>query len=122
MLAARFYLRDAVGDDVPFFGLSQLGQRSDIRGYIDGQYRDHLLLAAQAEYRRFFTPRWGAALFGGVGTVAPDFGELDPDDLLWAGGGGLRYRLSRRNPVSLRLDFAYGKDGPAWYLTMGEAF
>lgn len=122
VLAVRFHLRDAIGDEVPFFGLSQLGQGADIRGYIDGQYRDHLLLATQAEYRRFFTKRWGAAVFGGVGTVEPGFEDLGADDLLWAFGGGPRYRLSRKNPVSLRLDFAYGKDGPAWYFTIGEAF
>jgi hypothetical protein len=121
VLASRFRFRGTSGK-VPIIGMGQLGQGPDIRGYIDGQYRDRQLAAGQVEYRRFFTPRWGAAIFGGAGEVVSSIDDFSGGDLLWAGGAGLRARLSKKNPVSFRLDFAYGKEGPASYVTVGEAF
>ena len=121
VLAARARLRGTAGD-VPFFGMGQFGQGADLRGYIDGKYRDRMLAAIQAEYRQFFTPRWGAAVFAGTGSVAGKVDELLSNEQLWSVGGGVRFRLSKTNPISLRVDFAYGRDGPAWYVSVGEAF
>jgi len=40
-----------IGGDVPFYELCLLGQYQDSRGYQTGQYRDRVMLTAQAEYR-----------------------------------------------------------------------
>jgi len=121
VIAARARLR-GTGGDVPFFGMGQFGQGCDLRGYIDGKYRDRMLAAFQVEYRQFFTRRWGFAAFGGTGSVAGKLDELLSEEQLWSAGGGLRFRMSEKNPISLRVDFAYGRDGPAWYVSVGEAF
>jgi hypothetical protein len=43
-------------------------------------------------------------------------------DLLPSGGLGVRFRIAKANPVNFRLDYAYGNDGSAVYLSVGEAF
>jgi hypothetical protein len=42
--------------------------------------------------------------------------------LLPAGGGGLRFQLSKAYRVNLRADFARGKDTWTWSMGVGEAF
>jgi outer membrane protein assembly factor BamA len=121
VLAFRGTLRISDGD-VPFYALSQFGQRSDLRGYTNGKYRDRDLVAVQGEYRQRLTARWGFVVFAGVGEVVPSLKDLNTDDLLASGGVGLRFRLSKQNPVNLRFDWAYGKDGSATYVGINEAF
>ena len=121
VLALRANLRAAVGD-VPFYALSQFGQGSDLRGYKSGKYRDKNLVDVQVEYRRQLTERWGVVAFAGVGEVVPSFDELNTDDLLGSVGAGIRFRVSKKNPINLRLDWAYGKDGDATHVSVNEAF
>ncbi|MDR2981904.1 MAG: BamA/TamA family outer membrane protein [Puniceicoccales bacterium] len=121
VLAMRGYGR-FTGGDVPFYGMSQFGQRSDLRGYISGQYRDKMMFDIQAEYRQPLGGRWTVVAFAGFGEVAPDMDKFYFSNMLWSVGTGVRFRLSEKNPVNLRLDWAYGKEGSAWYLSMGEAF
>jgi hypothetical protein len=42
--------------------------------------------------------------------------------MLWAGGAGLRYQLTKKFPMQLRADYAWGKDGGIFYFSVGEAF
>jgi hypothetical protein len=121
VLAVRGSLRISDGD-VPFYALSQFGQRSDLRGYTNGRYRDNDLVAAQTEFRHRFSERWGYVVFAGLGEVMPSFDEFNSDHLLGSVGAGLRFRLSKKNPVNFRFDWAYGKDGAATYLAVNEAF
>jgi surface antigen Omp85-like protein len=120
VLAWRAYLRHA-SDNAPFFELSSLGG-SDLRGYEHGRYSDATLLAVQAEWRWQWRPRWGLVAFGGVGAVGPSIGKVLESDALWSGGVGVRFRIAQDNPVNFRLDWAYGRDGSALYLSVGEAF
>jgi hypothetical protein len=62
------------------------------------------------------------AVFGGVGEVAPSLGEFQSDHLLPAGGGGLRFKISKKYKLNVRLDFAQGKDGHTFSMGIGEAF
>jgi hypothetical protein len=110
------------GGNVPFYALSQFGRGPDLRGYRIGQYQDRQMFAAQAEYRYEFTERFGAVVFAGAGEVAPSLGQFTFDDLLPAGGFGLRAVVAEKNHVAIRLDFAWGKDGGQYYLNVGEAF
>lgn len=107
---------------VPFYDQCLLGMSQDLRGYEAGRYRDRRMLAAQAEYRREVWKRFGAVGFFGVGEVAPTFGNFRYDKLLPGGGLGVRFRLTKKNHVNLRVDYAWGKGSSALYIGVGEAF
>ena len=121
VLALSGYGRFAFGD-VPFFGLSMFGAPNNLRGYPVGRYQDRMLLAGQVEYRFHLMRRLGLVAFGGVGAVAPDIGEFRNADALPSGGFGVRYLVAPKNKVNFRVDVAWGKDGDAVYLGVGEAF
>lgn len=112
-----------VDDAAPFYDLPMFGAHSDLRGYEAGRYRDRTLIAGQAEYRHelgFW--RLGAAAFAGIGAVAPSYAALGNAETLPAGGLGLRWTAAPENHINLRVDFAWSRDGEAWYVSVGEAF
>ena len=111
-----------VSNSTPFFDLCSFGSHNDLRGYTPGQYRDKTSFATQIEYRWRFWDPFGLVVFGGVGGVAPSFDEYRFDKLLPSGGGGLRYRASKKYPVNIGVDFAVGKRTTAFYVRIGEAF
>lgn len=114
--------------DVPFNQLSQMGGENIMRGYYFGRYRDRHHIAAQAEYR--FLPfvdkkpwrRFGGALFLGTGTVFSEANPLDLSKFVLAGGGGLRFLIFPEKDVYTRFDVALTREGPGFYLFIGEAF
>ena len=108
--------------DVPYYDLCAFGQKSNLRGYVAGQYRDRNMVSAQLEYRGQFYGRWGLIGFAGVGEVAPSVDELDGKHLLPSYGGGVRLMVSRKQRINVGIDFAVGKDDYAFYLRYGEAF
>jgi len=108
--------------NTPFYALPRLGQGSDIRGFKAGEYQDHVLLAAQVEYRLQVLAWLGAAAFFGVGEVEPDVGSLNFKDLLPAGGVGARVTVAKANHVNARADVAFSKVGVTFYFSVGEAF
>ncbi len=110
-------------EDAPFFDLCLYGANNDLRGYTAGRYQDLRTIAAQAELRAQFTPRWGGVVFAGVGQVAPSFGDVNSDNRLPAAGFGVRWMAAPENKVNIRADLAWGKDEDAlFYLSIGEAF
>jgi outer membrane translocation and assembly module TamA len=80
------------------------------------------MLTAQAEYRLEVWKKIGLVVFGGAGEVAESFGKLTGDGILPSGGAGLRYRLTDDNHVNLRVDYAWGKNSSALYVSIAEAF
>ena len=105
VLAFRAMACAAAGDQVPIYDLCLFGTWNDLRGYAGGEYQDRRMFATQAEYRlmlpvKGFLGRFGVVAFGGVGAVANKFTDIGGDDLLSAGGGGLRFRLLNRYPVT----------------------
>jgi hypothetical protein len=121
VLAFRGFGRYA-GGNAPFWALSSFGIHNDLRGYDVGRYRDKMMLAGQVELRHQFSDEWTGVVFAGVGEVAPDLRSLNFDDLLPSAGAGIRYMLSKKQRIGLRLDAAVGRDGPAIYFGIGEAF
>ena len=111
-----------VDGPAPFYDLCMLGKSSDLRGYTIGQYRDRAMVAAQVEWRTELWWRFGATAFFGGGEVAEKFGALALDDTLPGGGLGLRFVLAKRNHVNLRVDYAWGKNSNALYVSVAEAF
>ncbi len=112
----------AAPGDAPFYGLCSLGSgRYTMRGYTQGRYRDHYGNVVQAELRGH-KGRGGAVAFAGFGQVAPTGGDIFKAQLLPAGGVGLRYQLTEKYPMHLRLDYSWGRDGALLYFSVGEAF
>lgn len=115
------------GTNTPFFLLPQLGNDEMMRGYYTGRYRDKNLLTFQTEVRFRYNARFGAAIFGGTGTV---FGEekFNTKDFKPNYGAGLRYFFDPEKGLSLRLDYGVGekRTGEArqsgFYIALSEAF
>jgi len=121
---ATQYLLEHVFDTVPFQELPRLGGASLLRGISEGRYRDRSLVAAQAEYRSPYLRRFGLEVFGGVGQVAPQLDELDGDELVAAGGAGLRFLLDPDSGFVVRFNAAYSEaeGSPQFYVGAGDAF
>ena len=112
----------ATAGGAPFYGECIYGTNNELRGYVAGQYIDSNMIATQLEYRRTLPWRFGMVVFGGVGEVAPSLADFQADHLLPAGGGGLRFKVSKKYNVNLRFDVAQGKDGHTFSMGIGEAF
>jgi len=121
VLATRF-AACGVGANAPIWEYCLYGTNSDLRGYEGGRYRDRSMFAWQAELRTPVAGPLGAALFGGIGGVANSMSAYTWNQLLPAGGFGLRYLAFAKGNVTLGADYAWGRDGGAFYLRVGEAF
>ena len=65
----------------------------------------------------------GMVLFAGAGKVGEKFSDiLKPNNLKLSAGFGLRYLLSQKEKLNLRIDAGFGKNSQGTYLNMGEAF
>ena len=110
--------------DVPFDGYQSYG-RSNLRGYETGKFRGENMIALQAEYRRNIYNRWGAVAFAGTGSVWGNEESLDFSERTWLPsiGVGIRYMVSLKKRINLRLDFAKGiDDNSGIYFGIMEAF
>jgi outer membrane protein assembly factor BamA len=113
----------ATGGEPPFYGNCIFGTDNQLRGYIAGQYFTRYALATQAEYRLVLPKRFGLVAFGGVGEVIPGEGQVfGQQKFLPSVGGGLRFQLSKKYHVNLRVDIAQGRDGHTFGMGIGEAF
>jgi len=111
------------GGQPPFYGNCIYGTNNELRGYTAGRYLDRYMFATQLEYRLSLPKRFGLVGFGGVGEVVPGGSQvLRINNFLPAGGGGLRFQLSKAYRVNLRADFARGKETWTWSMGVGEAF
>lgn len=127
VIAFRGMACGAAGDHVPIYDLCLFGNSNDLRGYAAGRYQDRRMFATQAEYRinvpsNKFIGRFGAVVFGGVGGVAGRFSDMRWDDLLPAGGGGIRFRMTNKDHVNFRIDYGIGRVGHTFTMGIGEAF
>ena len=121
VLAYNLYVC-GTGGTPPFYANCVYGVESELRGYEPGRYLDRYMLATQLEYRLELRWRFGFVAFGGIGGVAPGDMRLRTENFLPAGGGGLRYELSKKYHVNLRADIAQGKNGHTFTMGVGEAF
>ncbi|WP_051359973.1 BamA/TamA family outer membrane protein [Adhaeribacter aquaticus] len=124
VLAAQVLGQFTTGN-TPFNMLALMGGENMMRGYYAGRYRDKNQVAAQAEYRLLplpFSKRWGATFFVSTGTVFNTFTSFNYKDFVVAGGGGIRYLLFPKKDIFTRLDVAFTKEKPGFYIFIGEAF
>ena len=116
----HLYLEAAPGR-APFQLLPLLGGDNRLRGYREGRFRDRGYVAVQAEYRFPVWRRWSGVAFLGAGDVFRNPSDLGLSELEAAAGFGARFRLTDEG-VTLRGDFALGREGTGVYFTLGHAF
>jgi outer membrane protein assembly factor BamA len=115
------------GGDVPFNQLALMGGESIMRGYYTGRYRDKNQMATQVEFRFLplplgFSKRFGAAIFGGTGTIFDRTNQITWNNLIWSGGAGLRFLIFPKKDIYTRLDYSFTKEGGGLYFFIGESF
>jgi outer membrane protein assembly factor BamA len=122
VLAVQFKTALTAGN-TPFSVMPQIGSDEDMRGYYRGRYRDMTYFSMQAEYRVPLIRRVGMAIFGGMGNVGSNLTALYQEDPKFSYGAGLRFVLSEKQHVKLRIDYAMGMDNnQGLYALIGEAF
>ena len=107
---------------VPFNELGQMGGDMIMRGYYQGSYRDKNLLALQAEYRLQLLKRWGLVGFAGAGSISDAMNHFDLKNTKPSYGGGLRFKINRKENVNVRMDYAFGNGQQNIYFFIAEAF
>jgi len=113
----------ATGGEPPFYGNCIYGTSNELRGYVAGRYLDRYMVATQLEYRLVLPKRFGVVGFGGIGGVAPGAREFFRNEgFLPAGGGGVRFMLSKTYHLNLRADLAAGKNEHTFTMGVSEAF
>lgn len=112
----------AASENAPFYDICLIGANKNLRGFVTGQYRDRSMLTVQAEYRKQLAESWGVVLFGGLGEVAPEFGQFTASNVRTSAGFGVRWLASPPHGVRLSVDLAWGEGDSAAYFYIGEAF
>ena len=120
LVALRFSTQ-AVEGDAPFQLLPQIGGNSLLRGYRQGRYADNLFAVLQAEYRLYVWGPFSFAAFVAAGDVQRRVSDLGSDPLILSAGPGIRFLLNEEG-LNFRVDYGIGRDGGAFYFTLGEAF
>ena len=111
------------GGTPPFYANCIYGASNELRGYTAGRYLDRYMFATQLEYRLTLPKRFGVVGFGGIGQVMAGGSQVFRNsNFLPAGGGGLRFQVSKKYRLNLRADIARGKDTWTWGMGVGEAF
>lgn len=120
VVAAGQVVAGDVSEHAPFQSLATFGGDALLRGIFAGRFRDHSLLAGQAEVRARIWKRVGAVAYVGVADVAGTFGDLRARRAHGAGGTGLRIGVA--DDVNLRFDVAWSRDDSGFYIQFREAF
>lgn len=116
-------------DDVPWTNMPLLGTPFDLRGYIQGRYRDKTVTLGLLEYRHMFMrkrpnkkgsyhSRHGFVTWVGMGTISPQV--RSSTEFLPNAGIGYRFEVQPR--MNVRVDFGIGEDTNGFYVSFNEAF
>ncbi|HUK21824.1 MAG TPA: BamA/TamA family outer membrane protein [Gemmatimonadales bacterium] len=110
--------------DVPWPELPLFGTSADIRGYVEGRFRDRSVLLGVVEYRYMFLrgnghlSRHGFVVWTGGGSLGPQIQHLE--GFLPNAGVGYRFELQPRS--NIRMDAGFGKRSWGVYFNFTEAF
>lgn len=112
-----------VSGGAPFFDMCMFGASADLRGYDSGKWRDDASWAAQVELRQHLFGKFGAVVFAGIGGTADSLSDIGGDNpFLPSVGLGVRFMPVKSANTNVRVDYAWGEDGGALYISVGEAF
>lgn len=119
VIGARF-AGCVVRDRAPFFDSCLLG--AEIRGFSLFEFHGDRMLTAQAEYRGRINDRFGYVAFAGLGEVQRSLISLD-SGTRYAGGVGIRYRVSRDFDLDVSLDVTLNDKRESYvYFYVGQSF
>lgn len=122
VIAGRF-LNEFTFGNPPFYDYSLLGGDKKVRGVYFGRFRDKNLSTLQAEARFKVVWRLGAAVFGGISKLYPEFNMLSFNNIKPNYGAGIRFLIDRKQNINLRFDYALAGDGQdGFYVSFGESF
>lgn len=106
---------------IPFYYLSELGERETIRGFERGRYRDRDKVLGSLEYRYPLTQSKEkgieAILFVDAGQVANNLMENFAFDRFKIGFGG-GFRIFNKEGMVAKVEFSRGTDGFRFYLVL----
>jgi hypothetical protein len=105
-----------VDGHTPFYLLPNI----HLRGFPQGLYADNLAMTLQGQLRWDILDKWTLMFFGGGGRVGDDLSDLGSNSTEYAGGIGFRYMIAPASKISIGCDFAYGEDGFAFYVEVGD--
>lgn len=120
-LALNFYANTNFGE-LPYRAMPAIGGGRFLRGYYSGRYRDNNMLILQTEFRGDLFWRFGFAVFTGLGRVAHTLDEFGMDGWKYNMGGGIRFKINRKENVNVRLDYGYTGESHGIYILFAEAF
>jgi len=123
MLAVRLRTSHSMADrgaKVPFYLMETIGGAKTIRSFDEYRFRDTRNLVANAEYRWEIWTYADLAVFGDVGKVFSDEGDLTWSGLAAGYGVGLRSVLPGGG--GFRIDLARGREGFRFHIGGGPSF
>ena len=110
--------------NIPWPEYSMLGTGYDLRGYVEGRFRDRTTLLGLAEYRHMFVrgdgrlSRHGFVAWAGGGTLGPNLPRLRG----FLPNAGFGYRLELQPRSNVRVDFGFGRNSNGIYFNFTEAY
>ncbi len=122
ILAWRIYGQFGFGD-TDYASKAKLGRGADLRGYTSGEHFADNMMTVQAEYRWMPWRRVGLVGFAGYSALYDDdWYDLNDADYYGSFGVGLRLRILESERVNFRVDWAWGEDEDAYYVSLRESF
>lgn len=119
VIAAQLHAMATYGD-TPWNMLPTVDASKGIRGYYEGRYRDKNEADIVVELRQHIWKRFGAVVWGGVGSVFRNYNQVRMNTLLPSYGVGLRWEFKKK--VNVRVDFGIGKRSSSVSLGLYETF
>ncbi len=108
-------------DDAPFFDTCGVGFVDGARGFSALSYLEDYSASAQVEYRGRLSQRIGYVAFADIGGGGDSIREISTDNGGYAGGVGVRFRLSRQFALDYSADYAVNNEGDGLlYLYLGQ--
>ena len=93
-----------------------------IRGLYEDLFIDKNMFTLQMEYRFPIHERWSGVTFAAAGDVFHDNDDIDTQNMKYAGGGGVRYAIDKKEKINLRIDIGVSPYGIFPYVLFQEAF
>ena len=85
-------------------------------------YYDNNFLGTQIEYRFPLVWRFGMTTFAGLGEVFNQPSDVTLSSLKYSVGAGIRFAVNPAERLNIRFDYAYGKEGGYYYVSVAESF
>lgn len=93
-----------------------------MRGLPTMKYQNDNASLVELEQRVALFRRWSIVAFGGIGITYIDFSDIPNEDIIYSYGTGVRYYLAKKYGLQMGLDFAWGPDDFAFYITFGSGW